>query len=59
MMIFKQGEMDDNAVDLNFSGYVHFDNVVRHYVPDGIQVMPVKLSDINVDTKVFGSILRP
>jgi hypothetical protein len=58
MVIYKQGEMDDSAVDFNFSGNVDFDNVVRHYLPNGIQAMPMKLGYVNGEAKVYGSILR-
>ncbi|KAH9324119.1 hypothetical protein KI387_004297 [Taxus chinensis] len=57
--ICQEGEMDENAVEVNFSGNVHFDNVVRHYALDAIQVIPVKLGDVNIEAKLFGSILRP
>ncbi|XP_057851125.2 protein SUBSTANDARD STARCH GRAIN 4, chloroplastic isoform X2 [Cryptomeria japonica] len=57
--ICPEGDLDDNAVDVNFSGNVLFDNVLRHYTSDGIQKLPVKLGDVNIEAKVFGSILRP
>lgn len=57
--ICQEGDLDDNAVDVNLSGNVHFDNVLRHYTHNGIQKIPVKLGDVNIDAKVFGSILRP
>eukprot|EP01018_Ginkgo_biloba_P034766 Gb_34397 [translate_table: standard] len=57
--ICPEGKMDETAIDINFSGNVYFDNVVRHYIPGGIQVIPMKLGDVNGEAKVYGSILRP
>lgn len=56
--ICPEGEMDDSAVDFNFSGNVDFDNVVKHCLPNGVQAMPMKLGYLNGEAKVYGSILK-
>lgn len=56
--ICPEGEMDDSAVDFNFSGNVDFDNVVKHFLPNGVQAMPMKLGYLNGEAKVYGSILK-
>lgn len=54
-----QGEVDDTALDINFSGNLYFDRIMRRYVPGYHQAMPLKLEDLNGETQVSGSLLRP
>lgn len=54
-----QGEIDDTAMDVNFSGNLSFDNIMDRYVPDFLQVMPLRLGVLNGETKLSGSLLKP
>ncbi|XP_058225554.1 protein TIC236, chloroplastic isoform X2 [Rhododendron vialii] len=54
-----EGEVDDTAIDVNFSGNLWFDNIVQRYLPGYLQAMPFKLGDLIGETKVSGSLLRP
>ncbi|CAA0810610.1 embryo defective 2410 [Striga hermonthica] len=57
--ICPEGEVDDTAMDVNFSGNLYFDKIIHRYIPDLLQAMPLKLGDLNGETKVSGSLLRP
>ncbi|KAL8521965.1 hypothetical protein ACS0TY_012205 [Phlomoides rotata] len=57
--ICPEGEVDDTAMDVNFSGNFCFDKIMHRYVPGYLQTMPLKLGDLNGETKVSGSLLRP
>ncbi|XP_075491996.1 protein TIC236, chloroplastic [Primulina tabacum] len=57
--ICPEGEVDDTALDINFSGNLYFDRIMRRYVPGYHQAMPLKLEDLNGETQVSGSLLRP
>ncbi|XP_019179346.1 PREDICTED: uncharacterized protein LOC109174580 isoform X1 [Ipomoea nil] len=57
--ICPEGEIDDTAMDLNFSGSLSFDNIMDRYVPDFFQVMPLQLGVLNGETKLSGSLLKP
>ena len=46
-------------MDVNFSGNMCFDNIIQRYLPGHLQLMPFKLGDLNGETKVSGSLLRP
>lgn len=54
-----QGELDDTAMDLNFSGNVSFDKIMHRYMSGYLDLMPLKLGLLNGETKVSGSLLRP
>ncbi|KAG6400919.1 hypothetical protein SASPL_137764 [Salvia splendens] len=57
--ICPEGEVDETAMDINFSGNLCFDKIVHRYIPGYLQTMPFKLGDLNGETKVSGSLLRP
>ncbi|KAL0323881.1 UNVERIFIED_CONTAM: protein, chloroplastic [Sesamum calycinum] len=57
--ICPEGEVDDTAMDVNFSGNLCFDKIMHRYIPGYLQMMPLKLGDLNGETKVSGSLLRP
>ncbi|KAL6501939.1 hypothetical protein OROGR_027072 [Orobanche gracilis] len=57
--ICPEGEVDDTAMDVNFSGSLCFDKLMHRYIPGYLQAMPLKLGDLNGETKVSGSLLRP
>ncbi|WOG87829.1 hypothetical protein DCAR_0207061 [Daucus carota subsp. sativus] len=57
--ICPEGEEDDTAMDVNFSGNLSFDKIMHRYLPASLQLMPLKLGDLNGDTKLSGSLLRP
>lgn len=46
-------------MDVNFSGNLCFDKIMHRYIPGYLQTMPLKLGDLNGETKVSGSLLRP
>ncbi|XP_052185056.1 protein TIC236, chloroplastic isoform X2 [Diospyros lotus] len=54
-----EGEVDESAMDVNFSGNLCFDNIVKRYLPSHLRLMPFKLGDLNGETKVSGSLLKP
>jgi len=54
-----QGEDDETAIDVNFSGSMAFDNIVLRYMPSHYHQMPLKLGVLNGETKLSGSLLRP
>ncbi|XP_057798148.1 protein TIC236, chloroplastic isoform X2 [Salvia miltiorrhiza] len=57
--ICPEGEVDETAMDINFSGNLCFDKIMHRYIPGYLQTMPFKLGDLNGETKVSGSLLRP
>lgn len=46
-------------MDVNFSGSLGFDKIMDRYVPGYLQLAPYKLGDLNGETKLSGSLLRP
>ena len=54
-----QGEVDDTAIDVNFSGNLFFEKIMHRYIPGNLQLMPLKLGDLCGETKLSGSLLRP
>ncbi|XP_024989415.1 uncharacterized protein LOC112523955 isoform X2 [Cynara cardunculus var. scolymus] len=54
-----EGEEDDTAMDVNFSGNLCFDKLMDQYVPGYIHLVPFKLGDLNGETKLSGSLLKP
>ncbi|KAK7320719.1 hypothetical protein VNO77_30448 [Canavalia gladiata] len=57
--ICPEGEEDETAIDVNFSGSLAFDNIVLRYIPSHYHQMPLKLGVLNGETKLSGSLLRP
>ncbi|KAL9176932.1 hypothetical protein ABFS82_01G026400 [Erythranthe guttata] len=57
--ICPEGEVDDAAMDVNFSGNLCFDKIMHRYIPGYLQTMPFKLGDLNGETKVSGSLSKP
>lgn len=57
--ICPEGELDDTAMDVNFSGNLSFDKIMQRYIPGYLHLMPLKLGDLNGETKLSGSLLRP
>ncbi|KAL0553286.1 hypothetical protein IC582_007175 [Cucumis melo] len=57
--ICPEGELDDTAMDLNFSGNISLDKIMHRYMPGYSDWMPLKLGLLNGETKVSGSLLRP
>lgn len=57
--ICPEGELDDTAMDLNFSGNISLDKIMHRYMPGYLDLMPLKLGLLNGETKVSGSLLRP
>lgn len=59
LYICLQGEVDDTALDVNFSGNVSFDKVFHRYVPEYLNPGPLKLGDLTGETKLSGALLKP
>uniref|UniRef100_A0A1D1Y2C3 HPr kinase/phosphorylase n=1 Tax=Anthurium amnicola TaxID=1678845 RepID=A0A1D1Y2C3_9ARAE len=56
--ICSDGEEDDSAMDVNLSGTISFDKVILRYLPSA-QLIPLKIGELNGETKLSGSLLRP
>ncbi|CAD5167233.1 unnamed protein product [Musa acuminata subsp. malaccensis] len=54
-----EGEVDDTAMDINLSGNFVLDKVLHRYVPKGVQLMPLRIGELNGETRLSGSLLRP
>lgn len=57
--ICPEGEEDDTAMDVNFSGSLCFDKIMNQYFPGYNHLAPFKLGDLNGETKLSGSLLKP
>uniref|UniRef100_A0A0E0BY59 Translocation and assembly module TamB C-terminal domain-containing protein n=1 Tax=Oryza meridionalis TaxID=40149 RepID=A0A0E0BY59_9ORYZ len=57
--ICPEGEGDDSAMDINLSGSILLDKVLHRYVPGGIQLIPLKIGELNGETRLSGSLIRP
>ncbi|KAK7384787.1 hypothetical protein VNO78_30489 [Psophocarpus tetragonolobus] len=57
--ICPEGEEDETAIDVNFSGSLAIDNIVLRYIPSYYHQMPLKLGVLNGETKLSGSLLKP
>ncbi|KAL1539650.1 protein TIC236, chloroplastic-like protein [Salvia divinorum] len=57
--ICPEGEVDETAMDVNFSGNLCFDKIVHRYIPGYLQNISFKLGDLNGETKISGSLSRP
>ncbi|URE40528.1 hypothetical protein MUK42_06558 [Musa troglodytarum] len=54
-----EGEVDDTAMDINLSGNFLLDKVLHRYVPKGVQLMPLRIGELNGETRLSGSLSRP
>lgn len=54
-----QGEVDDTALDVNFSGNISFDKVLHRYMPEYLNLGMLKLGDLTGETKLSGALLKP
>lgn len=54
-----QGEVDDTALDVNFSGNISFDKVLHRFIPEYLNPGPLKLGDLTGETKLSGALLKP
>uniref|UniRef100_A0A0D9UXI8 Translocation and assembly module TamB C-terminal domain-containing protein n=1 Tax=Leersia perrieri TaxID=77586 RepID=A0A0D9UXI8_9ORYZ len=57
--ICPEGEGDDSAMDINLSGSILLDKVLQRYIPGGIQLIPLKIGELNGETRLSGSLIRP
>ncbi|XP_061346271.1 protein TIC236, chloroplastic-like [Gastrolobium bilobum] len=57
--ICPEGEEDEAAIDVNFSGSLPFEKMVLCYIPNYHHQMPLKFGVLNGETKLSGSLLRP
>ncbi|XP_062194622.1 protein SUBSTANDARD STARCH GRAIN 4, chloroplastic-like isoform X1 [Phragmites australis] len=57
--ICPEGGGDDSAMDINLSGSILLDKVLHRYIPGGIQLIPVKIGELNGETRLSGSFIRP
>ncbi|XP_022755273.1 uncharacterized protein LOC111303345 isoform X9 [Durio zibethinus] len=57
--ICSEGEEDDAAMDVNFSGNLSFDKIMQRYTPGYLHVIPLKLGDLSGEAKLSGSFLKP
>ncbi|XP_054798744.1 protein TIC236, chloroplastic-like isoform X2 [Prosopis cineraria] len=57
--ICPEGREDEAAIDVNFSGSLAFDKIMLRYIPSYHHLIPLKLGNINGETKLSGSLLRP
>ncbi|XP_028802385.1 uncharacterized protein LOC114757483 isoform X2 [Neltuma alba] len=55
--ICPEGEEDETALDVNFSGSLAIDKIMLRYMPSYFQSF--KLGDLNGETKVSGPLLKP
>ena len=59
MITLLQGELDDTAMDINFSGNLSIDKILQRYMPAYLHLMPLKLGDLSGETKLSGALLKP
>ncbi|EOA26450.1 hypothetical protein CARUB_v10022496mg [Capsella rubella] len=57
--ICPEGEVDDSALDVNFSGNISFDKVLHRYMPEYLNLGMLKLGDLTGETKLSGALLKP
>ncbi|KAE8713961.1 hypothetical protein F3Y22_tig00110202pilonHSYRG00064 [Hibiscus syriacus] len=57
--ICPEGEEDNTAMDVNFSGNLSIDKIMQRYIPGYVHLMPLKLGDLSGETKLSGSLLKP
>ncbi|XP_010548479.1 PREDICTED: uncharacterized protein LOC104819890 isoform X2 [Tarenaya hassleriana] len=57
--ICPEGEEDDTALDVNFSGNISVDKVLQRYMPGYLHLEPLKLGDLTGETKLSGALFKP
>ncbi|TVU21519.1 hypothetical protein EJB05_31159, partial [Eragrostis curvula] len=57
--ICPEGEGDDSAMDINLSGSILLDKVLHRYIPGGVQLIPLKIGELNGETRLSGSLIKP
>ncbi|XP_074280480.1 protein TIC236, chloroplastic isoform X2 [Silene latifolia] len=57
--ICPEAEVDESAMDVNFSGNLSFDKILHRYLPGCLDLLPMKLGELKGETKVSGCLLRP
>ena len=46
-------------MDINLSGTILLDKVLHRYIPGGIQPIPLKIGELNGETRLSGSLVKP
>ncbi|KAL3692761.1 hypothetical protein R1sor_006412 [Riccia sorocarpa] len=54
-----EGELDPTAVNIDCSGQVAADHLLRFYIPSGVQIPSSTFGTMQNETKIRGSILMP
>ncbi|WOL15334.1 hypothetical protein Cni_G24115 [Canna indica] len=54
-----EGELEETAMDINLSGNFLLEKVLHRYLPKGVQLMPLKIGELNGETRLSGPLLRP
>jgi hypothetical protein len=57
--VCSQGEEDETAIDVNFSGSLDIEKTMLHYIPNYHSLMPLKLGVLHGETKISGSLSKP
>lgn len=57
--ICPEAEVDETALDVNFSGSLCFNKILHRYLPGFLDLLPMKLGELKGETKVSGSLLKP
>ncbi|XP_021758082.1 uncharacterized protein LOC110723096 isoform X1 [Chenopodium quinoa] len=57
--ICPEAEVDETALDVNFSGSSSFNKILHRYLPGFLDLLPMKLGELKGETKVSGSLLKP
>ncbi|KAL2897742.1 Structural maintenance of chromosomes flexible hinge domain-containing protein 1 [Bienertia sinuspersici] len=59
LLSLEQGEVDETALDVNFSGSLSFNKILHRYLPGFLDLLPMQLGELKGETKVSGSLLKP
>ncbi|KNA09855.1 hypothetical protein SOVF_149730 isoform B [Spinacia oleracea] len=57
--ICPEAEVDETALDVNFSGSLSFNKILHRYLSGFLDLLPMKLGELKGETKVSGSLLKP
>ncbi|WJX41851.1 hypothetical protein P8452_29149 [Trifolium repens] len=57
--ICPEGEEDETAIDVNFSGSLDIEKIMLYYIPNYHSLMPLKLGVLHGETKISGSLSKP
>ncbi|XP_057525192.1 protein TIC236, chloroplastic [Amaranthus tricolor] len=57
--ICPEAEVDETALDVNFSGSLSFNKILHRYLPGFLDLLPMTLGELKGETKVSGSLLKP